>query len=299
VDPGPAGPQDPPSTGLTAAADELAAGSTGRWLRLVSQFGLVSRAVVYLLVGYLTMRIALGVNGRSGEPASGTGAVQEAARHAWGQVSLALLAAGFAGYSLTQLVEVIFRPRDVSSAVHRWRQRVISSSGCLLYAAFCVSTVSLLVAGRRPDRTPTSEQRQDTAVSAALLGTGLGRLVLLLTGILVVIAGVEIGRRSVRLTFQERFTTRLSAKPFGIVVRALGAVGCVARATVFVLVGVFVTKAAVLGEPRELKGVDATLRSVARSHYGPITLGALAIGLFAYGLYCLLEARYRDLTPGR
>jgi len=31
----------------------------------------------------------------------------------------------------------------------------------------------------------------------------------------------------------------------------------------------------------------------------PITLAALAIGLFSHGLYCLLEARYRDLTPGR
>jgi hypothetical protein len=25
----------------------------------------------------------------------------------------------------------------------------------------------------------------------------------------------------------------------------------------------------------------------------------LASGLLCYGLYCLLEARYRDLTPGR
>jgi len=25
----------------------------------------------------------------------------------------------------------------------------------------------------------------------------------------------------------------------------------------------------------------------------------LACGLFCYGLYCLIEARYRDLTPGR
>jgi hypothetical protein len=28
-------------------------------------------------------------------------------------------------------------------------------------------------------------------------------------------------------------------------------------------------------------------------------LALLACGLFCYGLYCLLEARYRDLTPGR
>jgi hypothetical protein len=116
---------------------------------------------------------------------------------------------------------------------------------------------------------------------------------------LVVIVGAELGRRSVRLTFQERFTTQLHPRLFGAVARALGAVGCVARATVCVLVGVFILKAAVLDEPGQSKGLDATFRSVALSAYGQITLAALAVGLFSYGLYCLLEARYRDLTPGR
>jgi len=291
--------QGAPTTGLTAAAEEISGGTTGRWVRGVSQFGLVSRAAVYLLVGYLSLRIALAAHGRAAEPASGTGAVQEAARHFWGQASLLLLAAGFAGYALTQLIEAVFRPRHAGSLINRWRQRVVSTWGCLLYSAFCVSTVSSLLAGQRPACTARSEQRQDTAVTAALLRTGPGRLLLLLAGILMVVAGAELGRRSVRLTFQERFTTRLRPRLFGSAARALGAVGCVARSTVFVLVGAFILKAAVLGQPRQTKGLDATFRSVAGSAYGPITLAALALGLFSYGLYCLLEARYRDLTPGR
>jgi hypothetical protein len=291
--------QGAPTTGLTAAEEEISGGTTGRWVRGVSQFGLVSRAAVYLLVGYLSLRIALAAHGRAAEPASGTGAVQEAARHFWGQASLLLLAAGFAGYALTQLIEAVFRPRHAGSLINRWRQRVVSTWGCLLYSAFCVSTVSSLLAGRRPAGTARSEQRQDTAVTAALLRTGPGRLLLLLAGILMVVAGAELGRRSVRLTFQERFTTRLRPRLFGSAARALGAVGCVARSTVFVLVGAFILKAAVLGQPRQTKGLDATFRSVAGSAYGPITLAALALGLFSYGLYCLLEARYRDLTPGR
>ena len=291
--------EDTPRTGLTVAAEAIASGTTGRWLRAVSQFGLVSRAAVYLLVGYLTFRLALAVHGRTGEPASGTGAVQEAARHSLGQAPLLLLSAGFAAYALTQLVEAVFRPGHAGSAIHRWRQRVASTWGCLLYSAFCVSTVSLLVAIRRPAGTAESEQRQDAAVTAVLLRTGPGRLLLLFAGIVMVVVGAELGRRSVRLTFQERFTTQLHPRLFGTAARALGAFGCVARATVFVLVGVFILKAAVLGEPGETKGLDATFRSVAGSAYGQITLAALAVGLFSYGLYCLLEARYRDLTPGR
>jgi hypothetical protein len=38
---------------------------------------------------------------------------------------------------------------------------------------------------------------------------------------------------------------------------------------------------------------------VASTGYGSWLLALLASGLLCYGLYCLLEARYRDLTPGR
>src|SRR4029453_17412335 len=106
----PTEPRDtPPQTRLTAAGEAIAAGTSGRWLRAVSQFGLVSRAAVYLLVGYLAMRLALAVHGRTAEPASSTGALQEAARHSLGQAPLVVLAAGFASNALTQLVEAIFR----------------------------------------------------------------------------------------------------------------------------------------------------------------------------------------------
>jgi hypothetical protein len=295
----PPGRQDTPSAGPRGAGEAIAAGTSGRWLRAVSRFGLVSRAAVYLLVAYLALRLALAIHGRASEPVSGAGAVQEAARHTWGQASLVLLAVGFAGYALTQLVEAIFRPRHAASRFSRWRQRALSTSGCLLYSAFCVSTIALLLAFRRPAGSAQSEHLQDTEVTAALLRTLAGRLLLFLVGSVVVVAGIELGRRSVRLTFQERFTTQLRRRLFGSTVRALGAFGCLARAAVCLLVGGFILKAAVLDSPSDTKGLDATFRAVARSAYGTVTVAALAIGLFSYGLYCLLEARYRDLTPGR
>jgi hypothetical protein len=124
-------------------------------------------------------------------------------------------------------------------------------------------------------------------------------MLFVLAGAVLVVAGGELGRRSVRLTFQERFRIQLHPRLFGVAIRVLGAFGCLARAAVFMLVGVFIIRAGVLNEPGQTKGLDATFRSVARSAYGTLTLAVLALGLICYGLYCLLEARYRDLTPGR
>jgi hypothetical protein len=288
----------PAGTSLDAAARFLARGAPGVWLRAVSRVGLVCRGTVYLLVGYLALRLALAAHGRRGAPASSAGAVQAVTEPAWGRVLLVLLVAGLGAYALTQLIEAVFRPSHATGAIGRWRQRAVSWWGCLLYLAFCLSTARLVLVTPAKE-TAGSEQRQDTDVTAALLGTGWGRLLLAGVGVVVVAAGVEVGRRSVRLDFRERFTAAHMSQALATITRALGGFGCAARAVVFILAGFFIVKAAVLSSSTQAKGLDAVFRSVASSAYGSWLLGLLASGLVCYGLYCLLEARYRDLTPGR
>ena len=277
----------------------MARGASGVGLRAVSRLGLVCRGMVYVLVGFLALRLALAAHRGTAAPASSAGAVQEAVGAGWGRVTLVLLVAGLAAYALTQLIEAVFRPSRATGAMGAWRQRAVSSWGCLLYLAFCVSTARLL-AGTPAKQTAASEQRQDTDVTAVLLRTGWwGRALLVLVGVLVVAAGVEIGRRSVRLDFRERFTVEHMPRALALVTRVLGGFGCVARAVVVVLVGVFVVKAGVLSSAGQAKGLDAIFRSVAGFAGGSWLLALLATGLVCYGLYCLIEARYRDLTPGR
>jgi hypothetical protein len=290
------GPGRTAGTSLDAAARSMARGASGVWLRAVSRLGLLCRGTVYLLVGYLALRLAVEAHGRAGAPASSAGAVQAAG--AGGRVPLVLLVAGLGAYALTQLIEAVFRPAHATGTMGAWRQRAVSSWGCLLYAAFCLSTARLAVQAQ-PRQTAQSEQRQDTGITAELLRTGWGRALLILAGVLAVVAGAETGRRSVRLDFRERFTAEHMPRALAMLTRALGAVGCLARAVVFVLVGVFLLKAAVLSSAKQAKGLDAVFRSVASSAYGSWLLAVLASGLLCYGLYCLLEARYRDLTPGR
>jgi hypothetical protein len=276
----------------------MARGASGIWLRTGSRLGLACRGTVYLLVGYLAFRLALAAHGRKGEPASSAGAVQAAVDPAWGRVPLVLLVAGLAAYALTQLLEAVFRPARAAGTMGSWRQRAVSSWGFVLYSVFCLSTARLLVE-TPPQQTAQSEQRQDTGMTADLLRTGWGKALLLLVGILVVAGGLEAGRRAVRLNFRERFTDEHMSRALAMVTRALGAFGSVARAVVFVLVGVFLVKAAVLSSADQTKGLDAIFRSVASFPYGSWLLALLACGLFCYGLYCLVEVRYRDLTPGQ
>ena len=98
---------------------------------------------------------------------------------------------------------------------------------------------------------------------------------MVLAGVLVVAAGVEAGRRSVRLDFRQRFTAAHMSRPLAVLTQALGGLGCIARSVVFMLAGFFILKAAVLSSATQAKGLDAISRSVASSPGRNRALGIL------------------------
>ena len=281
-------------------AEETAGAAAGsRWVGVLSRLGLACRGAVYVLVGYLAARIAMHAAGApetsTNQPADARGALQQVAGSPLGPLPLVLLAVGLAGYALSQLVEAVFRARENDGPAGRWSQRLISAWGAVLYGAFTVTTVSLLLGTRRPV-SPGSSRSQDTALTARLLKAPLGRPLLVLVGVVLVAAAVEMARRAVQLNFRERF--REVPRPVARAAHVLGSFGCWARAAVFALVGVFLAGAAIKFDPANARGMDASLRTLAHSAYGPVLLGVVAAGLIAYGLYCGIEARYRQL-PGR
>jgi Domain of Unknown Function (DUF1206) len=298
MDPDIAGNADDAPADLHPLAVSAASGISGVVLRIVLRLGLASRAAVYLLVGYLALRLAVSPGPRLSDPASASGAVQQAAAQSWGRATLVLLAAGFAAYALLQLIEAVFRPAFAKGSMRAWHQRAVSTWGFLLYSAFFVSTVLVIGHAHRPVTSQT-EQRQDVTHITSVLRTTPGRLLVVAAGILVVITGAELGRRSVRLSFRERFRYYDRHQASVGLTRGLGAVGCAARGAVFVLIGFFLIDAGVQSNARKVRGIDAVFRLVLSVPAGRWMVGVLALGLVCYGLYCLLEAGYRDLTPGR
>ena len=74
---------------------------------------------------------------------------------------------------------------------------------------------------------------------------------------------------------------------------ASGAVGNIARAVAFAAVGVLFGVAALQRDPSRVGGLDAALRDLVSRWQGVTPLVVLSVGLGAFGLYCLLDARYR------
>jgi len=100
--------------------------------------------------------------------------------------------------------------------------------------------------------------------------------------------------RGVTRKFREKLKLR-KMSDFEDKAYSVGLIGFVARGVVFGLIGSFLLRAAYQYDPEEAVGIDGALAELAQASYGPFLLGLTAAGLFAFGLYSFVEARYREV----
>ncbi|MEU6035765.1 DUF1206 domain-containing protein [Actinomadura sp. NPDC047616] len=253
------------------------------WFRRLLRAGLVTRGVMYLLVGWLAVQIGLG---HGGEEADRAGALRAVAERPGGTLALWLLIVGFAGLALWGYTEALYG--QPSPDGRKARKRLSSLGRGLIYTAGFAATIAFVVGhGSR------SSDAQSQTFTARAMGEPGGRWLVLGVGIAFVAVGVGVIVHAVRRKFQaelEHIDPRV--RP---VVDVLGVVGHVARGLVMGGAGVLLSYAAVSFDPHKAQGVDGTLREFARTPVGPWLLVAVAVGLLLFGLFSFCEARWRKL----
>ncbi|MDP8936493.1 MAG: DUF1206 domain-containing protein [Actinomycetota bacterium] len=269
--------------------DALETASRSTWLERMARWGLVVRGLLYFLVAFLAVRVA---RGNWGARADKEGALQTVLRQPLGRVLLVGFALGFAGYALWRFVEAAVGPADAEDSTKNRFKRVGYFARGVLYSALFVSAVKLLVWSTGA---PPPEQATWTARVQQWPG---GTWMIGLTGAVVVGAGVYIGWRGLSGRFRKRLKSIEMGPTSRWWVTGAAVVGMAARMAVTVLIGVFLMAAATRHDPSEAVGIDGALKRLAAHSYGPALLTALALGLAAYGLYSLAEARYRRVCDG-
>lgn len=161
----------------------------------------------------------------------------------------------------------------------------------LVHASLAVTALRL-AARSTTDRTDALE-----SWTARLLAEPLGAWAVGAAGAGVVAAGVYQFYKAWTAQFEDRLDLRSMRAHEKRWVRRIGRVGLVARGVVFGIMGFFLLQAALHADAREAHGFAGSLRALRRQEHGEILLGAVALGLVAYGLHSLAIARYRRL-PG-
>jgi hypothetical protein len=245
----------------------------------VARFGLVAQGVSFALVAVLAIKLALGVGGAATDR---EGALRTIAHHPVGRAIVIALAAGFACYALWRLWEVVTEDKLT--------KRIGALGKAAIYGGLTAAAVSILLG----EGSGGSGQKQKEA-TAGILGWPAGKWIVM--GIAAGIAGAALWNlwRGVSCRFLKQLKTGEMSAAVRRWATRIGVVGLVARAVVFGLIAWFFFKAATDYDPNKAQGLDGALRKLAHESYGTWLLAIVAAGLFAYGLFCLIQARYRDV----
>jgi len=263
---------------------ERAAGS--RWLERMARAGLATRGLLYLVVALLAVQVA---RGHRETRADKQGALRTVVHQPLGKVLVLILAVGFAGYALWRFVEAAVGPPDEDDPRKATVKRIGYAARGVLYAGFFASALKLLVWSNTSNSSDNAEADWTRRVLDWPGGTWLVEAI----GLAVIAGGLYVGWRGLARKFRKRLKSYEMGRAERRWILGVGTVGMVARMLVTVLVGVFLIAAATEHDPGQAVGIDGALKRLADRSFGPTLLVAVAIGLAAYGLYSLAEARYR------
>jgi hypothetical protein len=110
------------------------------------------------------------------------------------------------------------------------------------------------------------------------------------------LAMIGIGGYLVYRAFTEKFAKHINAQgksgETGTAYLWFGKVGYTAKGVSFGIVGVLFLYAGLTHDPHKSGGLDQALHKVLQQPFGPFLLGAIAVGLGCYGLFCFARARH-------
>ncbi|MBP0459566.1 DUF1206 domain-containing protein [Streptomyces montanisoli] len=270
--------------GARRAADSSAVEVAARW-------GYAASGLIYVLIGLLALRIAYD-GGHGGRQADRGGALAEIAGKPLGTALLWAVGAGLAGMALWRLTEAAFGASVPDG--RKIRKRLLSAARCVFYG-FAAYSVLAFAAGDKSSGSGASDHRSHD-VTARVMGFAGGRWIVAAAATAVVVTGVCMGVLAVRRTFHDQLKWGGMSRAARRYVDVTGVAGGVARALMVAAAGGFALEAAATYDPGKAKGLDDTLRSFASAPAGGWLLGAVAVGLALYGLFCFGMARWRRVS---
>jgi Domain of Unknown Function (DUF1206) len=250
------------------------------------RIGFVGYALLHIAVGWLALQIALGRPGDEGDQA---GAFRVLAGQPFGRFLLVVVAVGLAAMSLWQLLLAAVGHR-AERGFSRTFERLASLGRTVLYAALAWTSYRIVVG------TPTSGAQQQQKATAGILAQPAGRFWVTVAGLAVLALGIGMIVYGVRRVFVKRLMTYKMSHSVETTAIRLGQAGYIARGVAFGIVGVLLVRAAQTGDPAKSRGLDAALRTLAAQPFGELLLILVAVGFFAFGVYCFFQAKYRKVT---
>ncbi|MET0337423.1 MAG: DUF1206 domain-containing protein [Caulobacter sp.] len=251
--------------------------------------GYAARAVVYLGLGALILLAALDLTPRA------QGARGLLATWAQWPLGLGLIAAvgcGLLGFAAWRGLQSLLDADGHGVSPKAIAVRIGQAVSGVIYASLALSAFELLDLFEdfgEADETETPQQ-----IAAQFLAMPHGDIVLMLAGAAMIAVGLgnviqglmqDFGKR---LACSERICRR---------VVILGRIGYCARGLATLPAGFFIMRAGLETQSSQVRSWAGALQIIEGRPAGSWLLGAIAVGLLAFGAFGLIEAAFRRINP--
>ena len=272
------------------AAEALEQVAAHPWMERLARFGYATKGAVYMVIGVMATLAAIGMGGDTTDTRGALRAIEE---QPFGKFALGTVAFGLIGYVIWRWLQAIADTEEKGTRLKGISIRIGYATSGLVYAGLAFSAAKILIDVGDTD-TSSSEKAQDW--TARLMSLPYGPWLVWLAGACVIGFGLYQIYKGIKAKFLKRLKLGQMNMAKKTWAKLSGRVGYIARGIVFCILGVFLVQAARHYNPQEAQGLDGALDALARQTHGRWILAAVAAGLFIYGLYMLVESRYRVIA---
>jgi hypothetical protein len=221
-------------------------------------------------------------------PADQNGVVVVVGAMGWsGRLVLAVATAGLASFGVWQVYAAAAGFRWVSGG-ERTRKRVGAAGKAIAVTAVAVVGGTALFGGSTGDGDRTAR-----TATATLLALPAGEVIVGAVAVITLIVAGSMVYTGVRATFLGDLREAKLSPLTRTVAIVCGSAGNLARAVALGGVGWSFGAAAFDEDPARSTGIDGVLRALASNPLGVVVLVLVAVGIAAFGLYCVIDAYAR------
>ncbi len=240
-------------------------------LTTLTRIGFAARGILYIVIGFLVIG-----TGRTEDP---SGALEYVANGA-GRTLLAIMAAGLIAYGIWRLADAAFDIERHGSDRKGIMER-LGAGGSGAVHLFLAWQAIKLIRGLEVGGGGSQDGAQSTL---ALPG---GAFLLMLGGLVLAALGVVQLIKAWKGKFLRYLEPQVASQPWA---KWSGRAGYAARGLVFIISGCFLLKAGYQEQASEAGGMEQVLSWLS----SPADI-IIAAGLFCFGVFSLIEARFRIL----
>ncbi|MEC9483860.1 MAG: DUF1206 domain-containing protein [Halomonas sp.] len=257
-----------------------------RGISAAARWGYMAKGVVYVLVGGLSLMTIAGLGGQRAGPKE---AITQLATQPFGSFMLGLLGIGLFAYALWRLIQAWFDTEDAGSGVKGIATRLAFMISGIIHAGLGSYCFDLLNRSASSGKSPQGQ-------TAELMSYPGGIYLVFAIGIVFLGVGLRQLVRAIKRSYLKNWHMREMNESQRQLAEGATRMGLTARGIVFSIIGVFLCIAAWQADPSEAQGLDGALNALARQPFGQWLLGIVSLGLVAYGVYCFINARFRDVS---